>query len=53
MEIARGLDASDAERFGTELAQAVRVFRGGVTPEDDETIIVLERLSTGDRPRAD
>jgi len=27
------------------------VFRGGVTPQDDETIIVLERLSTGDRPR--
>jgi serine phosphatase RsbU (regulator of sigma subunit) len=44
MEIARGLDSSNAERFGTQLAQAVRVFRGGVTPEDDETIIVLERL---------
>ena len=51
MEIARGLDSSDVERFGTQLAQATRVFRGGVPPEDDETIIVLKRLSTGDRPR--
>ena len=51
MEMARGLDSSNAERFGTQLAQAVPAFRGGVTPEDDETIIVLERLSTGDRPR--
>lgn len=49
MEIARGLDSSNAERFGTRLAQALRVFRGGVAPEDDETIIVLERLSTGER----
>jgi sigma-B regulation protein RsbU (phosphoserine phosphatase) len=49
MEMARGLDSSTAERFGTELAQAVRAFRGGVPPEDDETIIVLERTSTGDR----
>ena len=51
MEIARSLDSSNAERFGTQLAQAIRAFRGGGAPEDDETIIVLERLSTGDRPR--
>jgi sigma-B regulation protein RsbU (phosphoserine phosphatase) len=51
MAMARSLDASNAERFGTELAQAVRVFRGGGAPQDDETIIVLERLSTVDRPR--
>jgi sigma-B regulation protein RsbU (phosphoserine phosphatase) len=51
MAMARGLDSSHAEQFGTELAHAVRVFRGGVTPQDDETIIVLERLSTGDRLR--
>jgi len=51
VEMARGLDSSNAERFGTQFAQAVRVFRGGVKPEDDQTIIVLERLSTGDRPR--
>ena len=49
LAIARGLDSSSAERFGTELAQAVRAFRGGVPPQDDETIIVLERLSTVDR----
>jgi sigma-B regulation protein RsbU (phosphoserine phosphatase) len=45
MAIARTLDASSAERFGSGLAQAVRLFRGGVAPPDDETIIVLERLS--------
>ena len=43
--MARSLDSSNAERFGTELAQAVRLFRGGVASQDDETIIVLERLS--------
>jgi serine phosphatase RsbU (regulator of sigma subunit) len=47
MEMARRLDSSHAERFGPQLAQAVRMFRGGAPPEDDETIIVLERLSTG------
>jgi sigma-B regulation protein RsbU (phosphoserine phosphatase) len=51
MEMARGLDSTNAERFGTQFAQAVRLFRGSVAPEDDETIIVLERLMTGDRPR--
>jgi serine phosphatase RsbU (regulator of sigma subunit) len=51
MEMARGLDSSHAERFGTQFAQAVRLFRGGRAPEDHETIIVLERLSTGDRLR--
>jgi sigma-B regulation protein RsbU (phosphoserine phosphatase) len=50
MAMARGLDCSNAERFGSELAQAVRVFRGGSSAQDDETIIVLERLSTVDRP---
>ncbi len=48
MEIARDLDCSNAERFGMQFAQAVRLFRGGVAPDDDETIIVLERRSTGD-----
>jgi len=51
MTMARGLNSSKAARIGTELAQAVRAFRGGVTPQDDETIMVLERLSTGDRPQ--
>jgi phosphoserine phosphatase RsbU/P len=51
MTMARGLDSSSAERFGTELAQAVRVFRGGGASQDDETIIVLQRLGTVDRPR--
>lgn len=51
MEMARGLNSTGAEQFGTQLAQAVRAFRGGAPPEDDETIIVVERLSTGDRSR--
>jgi sigma-B regulation protein RsbU (phosphoserine phosphatase) len=44
MAMARALKPSSAETFGTELAEAVREFRGGRTPEDDETIIVLQRL---------
>lgn len=46
LAIARTLDSNSAQRFGIALAQAVRAFRGGVPPQDDETIIVLERLST-------
>jgi phosphoserine phosphatase RsbU/P len=44
MTIARSLKRSSAETFGMELAGAVREFRGGRAPEDDETIIVLQRL---------
>jgi len=45
MNIARGLDSSSAEAFGTQLASALRGFRGGVEPTDDETIIVLQRTA--------
>jgi sigma-B regulation protein RsbU (phosphoserine phosphatase) len=44
MTMARGLKPISAETFGTELVEAVRGFRGGRAPEDDETIIVLQRL---------
>jgi phosphoserine phosphatase RsbU/P len=44
MTIARALKPISAETFGTELVDAVREFRGGTAPEDDETIIVLQRL---------
>ncbi|PYS50458.1 MAG: hypothetical protein DMG13_20970 [Acidobacteria bacterium] len=43
MSIARGLDASSAEAFGTQFTSALRAFRGGGEPLDDQTIIVLRR----------
>ena len=44
MTMARALNHSSAETFGTALVEAVREFRAGRAPEDDETIIVLQRL---------
>jgi phosphoserine phosphatase RsbU/P len=44
MTMARLLNHGSAEAFGTELVAAVREFRGGRVPEDDETIMVLQRL---------
>ena len=46
MALARQLDSRSAEAFGTQLAEAVREFRGGTAPQDDETIIVMQRVST-------
>jgi phosphoserine phosphatase RsbU/P len=46
MNIARDLDPSSAETFGTELTSALRGFRGEVAATDDETIIVLQRVGT-------
>jgi phosphoserine phosphatase RsbU/P len=43
MNMARVLDTSSAEAFGTQLTSALRGFRGGVAGGDDETIIVLKR----------
>ena len=42
MNIAREIDSSSAEAFGTELTSALRAFRDGIEPADDETIIVLQ-----------
>ena len=44
MTLARALDPISAETFGRQLVEAVGQFRGGRVPEDDETIIVLQRL---------
>jgi len=44
MNLAREIDSSSAEAFGTQLTSALRGFRGGVEPADDETIIVLQRV---------
>ena len=44
MNLAREMDLSSAEAFGTQLASALRGFRGGVEPADDETIIVLQKV---------
>jgi sigma-B regulation protein RsbU (phosphoserine phosphatase) len=45
MTMARALTPVSAESFGTDLVEAVRDFRGGRAAEDDETIIVVQRLS--------
>jgi serine/threonine protein kinase len=39
---AASLSSSSAETCGAQLVDAVDDFRGGSTPEDDETIIVLQ-----------
>jgi sigma-B regulation protein RsbU (phosphoserine phosphatase) len=44
MTLARAMDPASAETFGRQLVEAVSQFRGGSVAEDDETIIVLERL---------
>jgi phosphoserine phosphatase RsbU/P len=43
LNMARALDSSSAEAFGTQLASALRSFRGDGKPLDDETIIVMRR----------
>jgi len=43
MNMARALDFSSAEALGTQLASALRAFRGDGKPLDDETIIVMRR----------
>ena len=42
--LARRLDVRSTEAFGTQLVEAVREFRGGTVPQDDETIIVMQRV---------
>jgi phosphoserine phosphatase RsbU/P len=44
MTISRTLDQGSAETFGLQLVEAVREFRGGSDLQDDQTIIVLERV---------
>lgn len=44
MNLARELDSSSAEALGTQLASALRSFRGGQKPSDDETIIVIQKV---------
>ena len=43
MNMARALDSSSAEAFGSQLASALRAFRGDGERLDDETIIVMRR----------
>jgi sigma-B regulation protein RsbU (phosphoserine phosphatase) len=45
MSLARELDTSSADAFGTRLMSALRDFRGGVVPVDDETLIVLQTVA--------
>jgi sigma-B regulation protein RsbU (phosphoserine phosphatase) len=44
MTLARALEPTSAETFGMQLVEAVSEFREGRVPEDDETIMVLQRL---------
>ena len=46
MKLARELDSSSAEAFGTQLTSALHGFREGVEPVDDQTIIVMQRVAT-------
>ena len=41
MNMARALDSRSAEALGTQLASALRAFRGEGESLDDETIIVM------------
>ena len=43
MNMACALNSSSAETLGTQLASALRAFRGDGEPLDDETIIVMRR----------
>jgi sigma-B regulation protein RsbU (phosphoserine phosphatase) len=43
MTMVRALDPGPAEAFGVQLATALRAFRAGTEPADDETIVVVER----------
>ena len=44
LSLARGLDTSSAEAFGSQLAAALRRFRGRAKAGDDATLIVLQRV---------
>ena len=43
ISLADALAPESAESFGVQLADAVSQFRAGRVPEDDETVIVLQR----------
>lgn len=45
--IARQLSTSSVDAFGLQLTSAIRAFREGAEPADDETIIVLQRTPPG------
>lgn len=48
MALARRLGPRSAQAFGTALADAVHEFRGGTEATDDQTVIVMERMSAVD-----
>ena len=43
MEMVISLDCNSADAFGIQLTSALRDFRGGEVPSDDETVIVIRR----------
>jgi phosphoserine phosphatase RsbU/P len=46
MKLAETLAPESVETFGAQLIDAVSQFRGGRAPDDDETVIVLQRLAS-------
>jgi len=46
MKLAEALAPESAETFGVQLVDAIGQFRGGRAPDDDETVIVLQRLAS-------
>ena len=47
MDIARELDLTSAASMAQGLAAELRRFRGGETPSDDESIVIVRRLPVG------
>lgn len=45
LRMVRALDSRSPEVFGLQLTSALRAFRGGKEPTDDETILVLQRIA--------
>jgi sigma-B regulation protein RsbU (phosphoserine phosphatase) len=44
LALIQALDTTSAETFGVQLVESIREFRSGTVPEDDQTIIVLQRV---------
>ena len=45
LRIVRGLQSRSADTFGTDLTSALNRYRDGVPAADDETIVVLQRVT--------
>ena len=50
IDLLRALDPSSADAVGRQLTRALRAFRGGRPADDDETIIVLQKVPNPAHP---